>query len=90
MAFSLTTTCFCTCACPHIQCLTLRHAVCVVCVGCVACCYNCLCVQLQTEFKQTPITAVTATATAAVQADIISTLGITRSVTVHQVGLVFF
>lgn len=42
-------------------------------------------VLFQTEFKQTPITAVTATATSAVQADIISTLGITRTVTVHQV-----
>lgn len=40
---------------------------------------------LQSEFKRTPITAVTATATAAVQADILSTLGITKTVTVHQV-----
>jgi len=47
-------------------------------VRCVLCAF-------QTEFKQTPITAVTATATSAVQADIISTLGITRTVTVHQV-----
>lgn len=41
--------------------------------------------RLQSEFKQTPITAVTATATREVQADILATLGITRSVTVHQV-----
>jgi superfamily II DNA helicase RecQ len=41
----------------------------------------------QAEFRGTPITAVTATATSAVQQDILSTLGIARSVTVHQVSL---
>jgi superfamily II DNA helicase RecQ len=40
----------------------------------------------QREFKKMPITAVTATATADVQADIIKTLGITRSAVVHKVG----
>lgn len=39
----------------------------------------------QKTFPQTPITAVTATATGRVQADILSILGISRTVKVHQV-----
>jgi hypothetical protein len=55
------------------------HNTCQICI--------CVCAALQSTFPRVPITAVTATATAQVQQDIKSILGISSSAAVHQVNI---